>query len=89
MTASTPRSPPASSCTTGMPPPEQTTITSSRANARMRLALFTSKKHRRSRSFGWWALLAWSPDEFGLISLYGITVTPGAGSPGGKAECRR
>jgi RNA-directed DNA polymerase len=52
-----------------------------RQYARMRLALFVSKKHRRSRSFGWQALLAWTPDEFGLISLYGITVAPRAGKP--------
>jgi RNA-directed DNA polymerase len=50
-----------------------------RQYARMRLALFVSKKHRRSRSFGWRALVALSPDEFGLISLYGITVAPRAG----------
>jgi RNA-directed DNA polymerase len=49
--------------------------------ARMRLALFVSKKHRRSRSFGWRVLVALSPDEFGLISLYGITVAPRAGKP--------
>jgi RNA-directed DNA polymerase len=52
-----------------------------RQYARMRLALFVSKKHRRSRSFGWRALVALSPDEFGLISLYGITVAPRAGKP--------
>jgi RNA-directed DNA polymerase len=52
-----------------------------RQYARTRLALFVSKKHRRSRSFGWRALVALSPDEFGLISLYGITVAPRAGKP--------
>ena len=52
-----------------------------RQYARMRLALFVSKKYRRSRSFGWRALVALSPDEFGLISLYGITVAPRAGKP--------
>ena len=52
-----------------------------RQYARMRLALFVSKKHRRSRNFRWRALLAWTPDEFGLISLYGITVAPRAGKP--------
>jgi RNA-directed DNA polymerase len=57
-----------------------------RPYARMRLALFVSKKHRRSRSFGWRALVALSPDEFGLISLYGITVAPRAGSPGGTSR---
>jgi len=52
-----------------------------RQYARMRLALLVSTKHRRSRSFGWRALVALSPDEFGLIRLYGITVAPRAGKP--------
>ena len=52
-----------------------------RQYARMRLALFASKKHRRSRHFGWRVLATLSPDEFGLISLYGITVAPRAGKP--------
>jgi RNA-directed DNA polymerase len=52
-----------------------------RQYARMRLALFVSKKHRRSRGFGWRVLVALSPDEFGLISLYGIVVAPRAGKP--------
>src|SRR6266581_1496401 len=52
-----------------------------RQYARMRLALFISKKHRRSRGFGWRALVFLSPDEFGLISLYGIVVAPRAGKP--------
>ena len=43
------------------------------------LALFVSKKHRRG--FGWRVLVALSPDEFGLISLYGIVVAPRAGKP--------
>jgi hypothetical protein len=47
----------------------------------MRLSLFVSKKHRRSRNLGWRALLVWTPDEFCLISLYGITVAPRAGKP--------
>jgi RNA-directed DNA polymerase len=52
-----------------------------RQYARMRLALFASKKHRRSRHFGWRVLTSLSPNEFGLISLYGITVAPRAGKP--------
>ncbi len=47
----------------------------------MRLALFISKRHRRSRSFGWRALLTFTPNEFGLIGLYGIVVAPRAGKP--------
>jgi RNA-directed DNA polymerase len=52
-----------------------------RQYARMRLALFVSKKHRRSRHFGWHVMLSGTPAEFGLISLYGITVAPRAGKP--------
>jgi group II intron reverse transcriptase/maturase len=48
---------------------------------RMRIALFLSKRHRRSRSFGRWALLNFTPNEFGLIGLYGIVVSPRAGKP--------
>jgi group II intron reverse transcriptase/maturase len=48
---------------------------------RMRIALFISKRHRRSRHFGTWALLHFTPDEFGLIRLYGIVVSPRAGKP--------
>jgi RNA-directed DNA polymerase len=49
--------------------------------ARMRLALFISAKYRRSRGFGWRVLTTLSPNELGLISLYGIVVTPRAGKP--------
>jgi group II intron reverse transcriptase/maturase len=52
-----------------------------RSYVRMRLALFVSKKHRRSRRFGWWALAFGSSGEYGLISLYGIVVAPRAGKP--------
>jgi group II intron reverse transcriptase/maturase len=48
---------------------------------RMRIALFLSARHRRSRSFGRWALLNFTPNEFGLIGLYGIVVSPRAGKP--------
>jgi RNA-directed DNA polymerase len=41
---------------------------------RMRIALLLSKRHRRSRHYGRWALVHQSPNEFGLISLYGIVV---------------
>ena len=49
--------------------------------ARMRLALFISKKHRRSRAFGWRVMLTSAPADLGLISLYGIVVAPRAGKP--------
>jgi hypothetical protein len=48
---------------------------------RMRIALFISKRHRRSRHFGMWALLNHTPNEYGLINLYGIVVSPRAGKP--------
>jgi len=48
---------------------------------RMRIALFISKRHRRSRHYGIRALLNFTPDEFGLINLYGIVVQPRAGKP--------
>jgi len=52
-----------------------------RQYARMRLVMFISKKHRRSRHFGWQVLLHATPRELGLVSLYGITVPPRAGKP--------
>jgi RNA-directed DNA polymerase len=52
-----------------------------RRYAQMRLMLFISKKHRRSRAFGWQVMLNASPRDLGLVSLYGITVAPRAGKP--------
>lgn len=52
-----------------------------RQYVRMRIALFISKRHRRSRHYGTWALLNYTPDEFGLINLYGIVISPRAGKP--------
>jgi group II intron reverse transcriptase/maturase len=52
-----------------------------RQYVRMRIALLLSKRHRRSRNFGRWALLHFTPNEFGLIRLYGIVVQPRAGKP--------
>ncbi|WP_326829502.1 group II intron reverse transcriptase/maturase [Streptosporangium sp. NBC_01810] len=46
----------------------------------MRLALFLSRKHRRSRSYGR-GVLKRSLSDLGLISLYGIVVAPRAGKP--------
>ena len=45
------------------------------------VVLFLSTRLRRSRHFGWWALLNYTPNEFGLIGLYGIVVSPRAGKP--------
>jgi RNA-directed DNA polymerase len=52
-----------------------------RQYVRMRIALWLSKRHRRSRRFGRWALMSFTPNEFGLIGLYGIVVQPRAGKP--------
>jgi Group II intron, maturase-specific domain len=52
-----------------------------RSYTRMRVALFISRRHRRSQHFGRWALLHFTPNEFGLIGLYGIVVSPKAGKP--------
>ncbi|MFC9916582.1 group II intron maturase-specific domain-containing protein [Streptomyces sp. NPDC059862] len=53
---------------------------------RERVAHFISRKHRRSRAFGWWVLTVSSPNELGLISPYGTVVPPGPESPGGKGR---
>ena len=47
-----------------------------RSYARMRMALFISKRHRRSRAFGWSVITYQSPDQLGLITLSGIVVEP-------------
>ena len=47
-----------------------------RSYARMRLALFISKRHRRSRAFGWSVVTYQSPDQLGLITLSGIVAEP-------------
>jgi RNA-directed DNA polymerase len=44
--------------------------------SRMRLALFISKRNRRSREFGWQVVACQSPDQLGLITLSGIAVDP-------------
>ena len=62
--------------------------------ARMRLALFISKRHRRSRAFGWSVVTYQSPDQLGLITLSGIVVDPRPfrdwrGRPNAGGERRR
>jgi RNA-directed DNA polymerase len=47
-----------------------------RSYARMRLALFISKRHRRSRGFGWSVITYQSPNQLGLVTLSGIVVDP-------------
>ena len=65
-----------------------------RSYARMRLALFLSKRHRRSRAFGWSVVTYQSPDQLGLITLSGIVVDPRPfrdwrGRPNAGGERRR
>ena len=62
--------------------------------ARMRLALFISKRHRRSRAFGWSVVTYQSPNQLGLITLSGIVVDPRPcrdwrGKPNASGERRR
>jgi group II intron reverse transcriptase/maturase len=44
--------------------------------ATARLALLMAKRHRRTRSYGWWAVVHRSSDRFGLINLNGSVVAP-------------
>ena len=41
-----------------------------------RLALFVAKRHKRPRSYGWWAVVHHSPERLGLINLHGTVVAP-------------
>ena len=65
-----------------------------RSYSRMRLALFISKRHRRSRAFGWSVVTYQSPNQLGLITLSGIVVDPRPfrdwrGKPNASGERRR
>jgi group II intron reverse transcriptase/maturase len=44
--------------------------------ARMRLALFISKRHRRSRKFGWYVVAFATPNQLGLLDLTGTVAAP-------------
>jgi RNA-directed DNA polymerase len=44
--------------------------------ARMRVAGFLAKKHRRPRKFGWSVIAFQSPNYLGLINLDGTVVAP-------------
>ena len=62
--------------------------------SRMRLALFLSKRHRRSRGFGWPVITYQSPNQLGLVTLSGIVVAPRPcrdwrGTPNAGGERRR
>ena len=65
-----------------------------RSYSRMRMALFISKRKRRSREFGWSVIAYQSPDQLGLITLSGIVVDPRPfrdwrGKPNAGGERRR
>jgi RNA-directed DNA polymerase len=65
-----------------------------RSYAQMRLALFISKRLRRSREFGWRVVAFQSPDHLGLVTLSGIVVDPRPfrdwrGKPNAGGERRR
>jgi RNA-directed DNA polymerase len=65
-----------------------------RSYTRMRLAIFLSKRHRRSREFGWSVVAFQSPNQLGLITLSGIVVAPRPfrdwrGKPNAGGERRR
>jgi RNA-directed DNA polymerase len=65
-----------------------------RRYAQMRLALFISKRNRRSREFGWSVVAFQSPDQLGLTALSGIVVDPRPfrdwrGKPNAGGERRR
>jgi RNA-directed DNA polymerase len=58
------------------------------------MALFLSKRHRRSREFGWSVITYQSPDQLGLVTLSGIVVAPRPcrdwrGKPNAGGERRR
>ncbi len=44
--------------------------------ARMRLAGFDAKRHRRSRHFGWYVVAFASPNQLGLVDLHGTVAAP-------------
>ncbi len=57
-----------------------------RSYARMRLALFISKRHRPSREFGWSVITYQSPNQLGLVTLSGKVVDPGPSGTGGHGR---
>ncbi len=50
-------------------------------HARLRLALFIGKRHKRGRGFGWSVLAYKSADLCGLLSLDGTVIAPRAAKP--------
>ena len=60
-----------------------------RQYARMRLALFISKKHRRSRNFGWRVAVYPHPGPRPGQPVWNHRRAQGGKALAGKAECRR
>lgn len=61
---------------------------------RLRLAIFIARRHRRSRSFGWYVLDHASTNQLGLIGLHGTVRAPRPGrawreTPNAGGERRR
>ena len=50
-------------------------------HARLRLALFIGKRHKRGRGFGWSVVAYKSADQCGLLSLNGAVIAPRANKP--------
>ena len=50
-------------------------------HARLRLAVFIGKRHKRGRGFGWSVLAYQSADLCGLLSLDGTVIAPRAAKP--------
>ena len=62
--------------------------------ARLRLAIFVAKRHRRSRGFGWYVVAYASTNQLGLIDLAGTVAAPRPfrawrGRPNAGGERRR
>jgi hypothetical protein len=60
-----------------------------RDQAVLRLTVFISKRHRRSRAFGRYVFGFASPSQLGLIALHGIVAAPGPSGAGGPPGQRR
>ena len=57
---------------------------------RSRLALFIARRYRRSRGFGWGAVVHQSLGRLDLFDLNGTVIAPRPGRPWwGSSECRR
>ena len=57
-----------------------------RTYATDRLALFVAKRKRRTRSYGWRAVVYGSPDRYGLINLNAASSRPDPTGRGGRSR---